>query len=57
MFQTIRTIALISHASKVVLKILYAGFSITLTKNLQMSKLDLEKAAEPEIKLPTFTVS
>ena len=51
MFQTIRTIALISHASKFMLKILYAGFSITQTKNLQMSKLDLEKAAEPEIKL------
>ena len=51
MFQTIGTIALISHASKFMLKILCAGFSITQTKNLQMSKLDLEKAAEPEIKL------
>ena len=27
---------------------------MTRTKNLQMSKLDLEKAAEPEIRLPTF---
>ena len=25
------------------------------TKNFQMSKLGLEKAEEPEIKLPTFT--
>ena len=32
-----------------------ASFSSTWTKNFQMSKLDLEKAEEPEIKLPTFT--
>ena len=30
------------------------GFSITWTKNFQTSKLGLEKAGEPEIKLPTF---
>ena len=30
------------------------GFSIMQTKNFQMSKLDLEKEEEPEIKLPTF---
>ena len=29
-------------------------FSITWTENFQMSKLGLEKAEEPEIKLPTF---
>ena len=29
------------------------GFSGTWTKNFQMYKLDLEKAEEPEIKLPT----
>ena len=29
------------------------GFSIIQTKNFQMSKLDLEKEEEPEIKLPT----
>ena len=46
-----RTIALISHTSKVVLKILPAGFNSTV--NLQMFKMDLEKAEEPEIKLPT----
>ena len=33
------------------------GFSITWTENLQMSKLGLEKAEEPEIKLPTFAGS
>ena len=30
------------------------GFSITWNKNFQTSKLGLEKAGEPEIKLPTF---
>ena len=29
-------------------------FSSMWTKNLQMYKLDLEEAEEPEIKLPTF---
>ena len=32
-------------------------FSSTWTENFQMYKLDLEKAAEPEIKLPTFVGS
>ena len=44
------TIALISHASKVMLKILQVSM---LTVNFQMFKLDLEKAEESEIKLPT----
>ena len=47
------TIALISHASKMMLKILQASFSNTWTVNFQMFKLVLEKAEEPEIKLPT----
>ena len=47
------TIALVSHASKVMLKILKVSFNSTWTKNFQMFKLDLEKAEEPEIKLPT----
>ena len=51
------TIALTSHASKVMLKILQArlqqGFSNTWTVNFLMFKLDLENAEEPEIKLPT----
>ena len=50
-----RTVAFISHASKVVLKIFcMLGFSIMQTKNFLMSKLGLEKEEEPEIKLPTF---
>ena len=48
------TIALIIHASNVMLKILQPGFNSMLTMNFQMFKLDLEKAEEPEIKLPTF---
>ena len=46
------TVALISHASKVMLKILQARLQSTSTVNFQMVKLDLEKAEEPEIKLP-----
>ena len=45
------TIALISHASKVMLKILQARLHQYV--NFQMFKLVLEKAEEPEIKLPT----
>ena len=40
-------IALISHTSKVMLKITFKlGFNSTWTKNFQMYKLDLEKAEE-----------
>ena len=49
------TIALISHASKVILKILQVRLQQYL--NFQMFKLVLEKAEEPEIKLPTSTGS
>ena len=35
------------------IKLVKVGFSSTWTKNFQMSKLDLEKAEEPKIKLPT----
>ena len=45
------TFALISHASKVMLKILQARLQQYI--NFRMFKLDLEKAEEPEIKLPT----
>ena len=45
------TIALISHASKVMLKILQAR--IHQYVNFQMFKLVLEKAEKPEIKMPT----
>ena len=47
------TIALISHTAKAMLKILQPGFSNTGTMNFLMFKLVLEKAEEPEIKLPT----
>ena len=47
----LRTIALISHASKVMLKILQARLQQYV--NFQMFKLNLEKAEEPEIKLLT----
>ena len=52
-----RTITLISHASKVMLKFSKPDFSNTFTVNFQMFKLDLEKAEEPEIELPTSTGS
>ena len=51
------TIAFISHASKVMLKILKPDFNSTWTVNFQMFKLDLEKAEEPGIKLPTSVES
>ena len=47
------TIALISHASKVMLKILQDRLQQYMNCELQMFKLVLEKAEEPEIKLPT----
>ena len=46
---------LISHASKVMLKILHARLQHDVNKPVQMSKMDLEKEEELEIKLPTFT--
>ena len=47
------TIALISHTSKVMLKILQARLQQYMTREFQMFKLVLEKAEELEIKLPT----
>ena len=50
------TIALISHASNVMLsKFSKLGFNSAQALNFQMFKLDLEKAEEPEIKLPMPT--
>ena len=48
-----RTVALISHASKVMLKILQARLQQHMNQEIPDFKLDLEKAEEPEIKLPT----
>ena len=47
------TIALISHASKVMLKILQARLQQYVNHKLPDFKLVLEKTEEPEIKLPT----
>ena len=47
------TITLISHTSKVMLKILQARLQQYVNYNLQMFNLGLEKSEEPEIKLPT----
>ena len=51
------TIALISHASKVMFKILQARLQQDMNINFWMFKLDLEKAEEPDIKLPTSVES
>ena len=50
-----RTIALISHASKVMLKILQARLQQYVNRELPDAQLVLEKAEEPEIKLPIST--
>ena len=50
-----RTILLILHASKVMLKIIQARLQQYMS--FQMFKLDLEKIEEPEIKLSTFIES
>ena len=47
------TIALISHADKVMLKILQARLQQYVDHELPDVQLALEKAKEPEIKLPT----
>ena len=51
--QNYHTIILISYTSKVMVKILQARLQQFWTINYQMFKLDLEKAEEPENKLPT----
>ena len=50
--QNYHTIAFISYTSEVMLKILQASLQRYVTKSFQMFKLALEKAKEPEIKLP-----
>ena len=52
-----RTIALISHVSKVILKILQARPQQNMKRELPDIKVDLEKAEEPEIKVTTSTES
>ena len=48
-----RTIALISHASKVMLKILQARLQQYVNRELPDVQAGFKKAEEPEIKLPT----
>ena len=48
-----RTIAFISHTSKVMIKILQARLQQHVNREIPEFKLDLEKAVEPEVKLPT----
>ena len=47
------TIALISHTSKVILKIVQARLQQYVNRELPDVQVDLEKAEEPEIKLST----
>jgi len=50
-------IALISHASKAMLKILQARLQQYVNQELLDVQADIEKAEEPEIKVPTYTGS
>ena len=52
-----RTITLISHASKVMLKILQARLQQYMNCELPNVQADFKRAEEPEIKLPTSTGS
>ena len=48
---------LITRVSKVMLKILQVRLQQYITENFQMYNPGLERAEEPEIKLPTFVGS
>ena len=52
-----RTIALISHASELMLKIVHAKFQQYVNQELPDVQARLGKADEPEINLPTFVES
>ena len=52
-----RTIAFISHPTKVMLKMLQARLQQYVNHELPDVQAEIEKAEEPEIKLPTFTGS
>ena len=51
------TFALISHASKLMLKILQARLQQYMNWELPGQNLDFQKVEETEIKLPTSTAS
>ena len=52
-----RTIVLVHTLAKWCSKFFKPGFNSTRTLNFQMFEVDLEKAEEPEIKLPIFVGS
>ena len=56
-FSNYRTIALMSHASKVMLKILQARLQQYMNHEFPDVQAGFKKAEEPEIKLPTSTGS
>ena len=56
-YSNYRTIALISHASKVMLKILQGRLQQYPNQELQMFKLDWQKAEKQETKFTTATGS
>ena len=49
-----QTIALISHTSKVMVKILQARLQQNVNRELPDAQAGFKKAEEPEITLPTF---
>ena len=51
------TIALISHTSKVMLKMLQVRFQQYMNRELPCVQLDLEKAEEQQLKLPEYAGS
>ena len=53
MFKLLQTIALISHASKVMLKVFQARLQQFVNCELPDVQAGFKKAEEPEIKLPT----
>ena len=53
MFKLHHTVALITHASKVILKILQARLQQYVNRELPDVQAGFRKAEEPEIKLPT----
>ena len=55
--QNYHPVVLISMLSRLCSKYFKLGFSSTWTENFWMYKLGLEKAEEPEIKLPSFVES
>ena len=57
MLKLLHMIALISHASKVMLKILQARLQQYMNRELPDVKAGFRKGEEPEIKLPTSTGS